>query len=92
MPIQCLKHTHVEKSSLTVYAKCIVEILRFSLEITPYFFFQYFLPSPEDIFSSLLLEREDGRERNIDARKKHRSVASHRRLGRGLNPKPRDVP
>ena len=43
-----------------------------------FFFFLIFnfLSSPEDIFS-LLLEREEGRERNIGVREMHQLVASH---------------
>ena len=46
-------------------------------------FFSFSLFSPEDTFS-LLLERGEGRERNIDVREKHWSVASHMRSDRGL--------
>ena len=41
-----------------------------------------FLSSPMDIFS-LLLEREEGGERNIDAREKHRLVVPTPGLGIG---------
>ena len=38
----------------------------------------FFLSSPEDIFSFLFWKRDKGRERNTDAREKHRLVASLR--------------
>ena len=36
--------------------------------------------------------RERGRERNIDVRKKHQFVASHKHSDLGLNLKPRYMP
>ena len=40
----------------------------------------------------LILERGEERERNINVREKHGSIASHRRPNRESNPKPRKVP
>ena len=42
--------------------------------------------SPEDIFFSLLFKREEGRERNSDAREKHQLVASQVHPTWGSNP------
>ena len=50
-----------------------------------------FYPCPRTFFS-LLLEREGGRDENIDVREKHRLVASPMCLDRGLNLQPRYVP
>ena len=54
----------------------------------PFFNKKYFFyPHPKTFFS-LLLEREEGRERNIDLREKHALVASCTRPDQGLEPKP----
>ena len=47
--------------------------------------------SPEDIFP-LFLEREEGKEKNIDAREKRRLVASRMYPDWGSNLEPRYVP
>ena len=46
------------------------------LQETSVFLF-FFYPDPRAFLFSLLLEREEGRERNIDAREKHQLVASY---------------
>ena len=44
----------------------------------PYSLNVFFFKSPlKDIFSPLFLEREEGRERDIDVRKTHQVIASH---------------
>ena len=45
----------------------------------------FFYPHPRTYFFSLLLEREERRERSIDGREKHQLVVSHLRPDRGLN-------
>ena len=54
----------------------------------------FFISLPEDIPSLLFGEREEGRERNIDAREKHQLVSSRRqtRTDQGQNPQLRHVP
>ena len=44
------------------------------------------------MFFHCFLVREEWIERNINAREKHHSVASHTHLDWGLNPKPKRVP
>ena len=62
-------------------------------------FLFFFFPSPEGILFSLLLQREEGKDRSISVRKKHQLAASCRHLTRdpmrsdqGLNLQPRYVP
>ena len=65
-------------------------IWEFSL--MPYIHFTLFYFYPYLRTYILILERRGGRERNIDARGKHQSVASHTRPIWGLTSKPRNVP
>ena len=44
------------------------------------------------VYCLLILETEEGRERSIDVREKHRSVASCMHPNRELNPQTRYVP